>query len=288
MANKLKPRRRRPYRGKTKAFRRFHDSLYRTSDLLEASEIGLGEKTKEFAPILEKLKAVPSLRGPAPKNYSPHIKSTKGDGDNINMELDGRSALLIKKAIRFAQVKHKALRFHLYSVLAVSLWGAFETYVVMMLEELFRLRPELLKSSEQITQAEAIDNKDSLVQFIAEKQLERVGHMVLSELLDYLKKRLGVSVSDSTAKQLREYYLIRNIIAHNTGLPRPKHLDALPDNLSVVNGEIRVTKSYLQSMVTRLEGSVAAVEKQVAAKFFSGSGLTSGSRGRPRPRRGRP
>ena len=144
-------RRIRAYKGKTKAYRRFDDSLWRSSRMLEASVLGLDEKQKSFGDIVAKFDSVKQIPGPFPKNYEPSVSASKLDDGNINVTFDERSAALMKRSLLLVRSKHRYLKFHLYSILAVSIWGAFETYVVMLLEELFQKRPEMLKSAETVT-----------------------------------------------------------------------------------------------------------------------------------------
>lgn len=258
----------RKYQGKTKAYLRFNESLWRTSELLDASVHGLTEKQKSFDAILAKFDKLKPIRGPIPKGHKPTISHSRLKSGSIRLVIDDRTASHLKKVLELSISKRQTLRFHLYSILAVSIWGAFETYVTMLLEELYQKRPELLKSSEPITQAEAIDNREDVISFIAERQLEKVGHFTLVDTIEYLQKRLGTTVPSARRARLEEFYLVRNIIAHNTGLPRPRLLNSLPKELSVSKGELRVTKEYLKGMVNVIRASVIKIERQIDKKFF--------------------
>jgi hypothetical protein len=256
------------YRGRTKAYLRFYESLWRTSDLLDASVHGLTEKQKSLDDILSKFDTLNPIRGPVPKDHKPTISTLKLKSGGIKMTIDVRTANHLKKILELGSSKHQTLRFHLYSIIAVSIWGAFETYVTMLLEELYQKRPELLKSSEPVTQAEVIENRENIISFIAERQLDKVGHFTLVDTIEYFQKRLGITVASTMKERLQEFYLVRNVIAHNTGLPRPKLLKRLPKELSISKGELRVTKEYLKGMVNSIRASVVKIERQIDAKFF--------------------
>jgi hypothetical protein len=256
------------YRGKTKSYLRFNESLWRTSELLDASVHGLTEKQKLFDSILSKFDTLNPVRGPVPKGHKPTISTTRLKSGGIKLKIDARTATHLKKILEINNSKRQTLRFHMYSILAVSIWGAFETYVTMLLEELYQKRPELLKSSEPVTQAEVIENRGNIISFIAERQLDKVGHFTIVDTIEYFQKRLGITVASTMKERLQEFYLVRNIIAHNTGLPRPRLSKSLPKELSISKGELRVTKEYLKGMVNAIRASVIKIERQIDAKFF--------------------
>jgi hypothetical protein len=228
--------------------------------------LGLEEKGKELEGLYRVFSVVKKRPGPMPKGYKPQVEVKKLPG-GVHLTLDDRAAGRVREVFEHTQRLHQALRFHFYSIVAVSIWGAFETYVEILLYELYRKCPEILKSKEVVTFMEVVDHRSSVLDLIIEKQLDRVGHFVVDELLEYLEKRLGLTVAGSARVRLREYYLVRNIIAHSTGLVRPAKLPKLPTGIAVVHGEVRVNRLYLLGMLARLESVVRGIERKVIRKF---------------------
>lgn len=262
-----KRRRRSKYAGCTIAFSRYHEGLWATTHLLEAGLFGLMEKGKPIQGVLAKLQDIKGLPGKKPRHYKPDV-SAKRTGDNFTVTMDVRSAFIVQCAMKGSLAKHKALRFHFYSVLVVYVWGMYETYVAMLLEELYRLKPELLKSNEVLTYKEVITHKDDVVAVLLYKQLDKLGHLTLSESLKYLNDRLSYRTTPSVQAELAKFYLVRNIVAHSTGLVRLDQRKQLPSGTSAHGKDLRITMGFLKGMIKRLEAHVTRIERHVEKKFY--------------------
>ena len=141
----------------------------------------------------------------------------------------------------------------------------------MLFDQLYRERPELLKSSELITIKEAVENRDALLEFLIERQLENIGHLKLRDVIDYYKKRLGIELTEARSKRLETYYFLRNVIAHKTGLVRPTQKVKMSSDFNVIGNEIRVSKTFLLRllrMASLVESTVKSLEVQVIRKFY--------------------
>jgi hypothetical protein len=182
--------------------------------------------------------------------------------------MDRRTGHILQTVLQSAIRFHRKLRFHLYAVLTAAVWGHFETYLFMLFDELFTLRPALLKSGQQLSFKEAIVNRDDIVGHVAATQLERIGHFSLEEHVDYLQKRLKLTLTATQTQRLSKYYLIRNIIAHSSGHVLPTPRSKLPADVQVVNGEIRITKQFLERMMRDIQLIARLIEKHVEKKFF--------------------
>lgn len=257
-----------PYTGKTKAFHRFLEHYWRTEQLLKAGLTGLEESRKPIESLLEKFNAVKPPRGPTPKGYKPNMKAVQAK-DLVELSMDDRSAAFLKRTLEFGLDKHKKLRFHYFSILAVSIWGSFETYLSMLFEELYRKRPDMLKTGEQLTFNEALLNKGDLTRYLIDRSLERIGHFTLDEYRKFLKDKLNFQFSQTKRRDLAKFYLIRNIFAHNSGIVRNDIIPKLPTDIRVINHELRLTKSYLGRMNVVTKASITILERHVAKKCFT-------------------
>lgn len=258
-----------PFSGKSKAFSIFTESLWRTKQLIDFGVVGIDtELENKIRPLLAKFEHVKGVVGRPPKHHEPFIKRADGSSKTIALEMDVRSAAMMKKTVEIHYKRHDDLRFFFYANLAVSLWAAFETYNAVLFEELFRIRHEMLKSSEQITIQDAVDNHTDLIEYLIERQLESIGHFKLKEMADYYKKKTGITISEVQYKKLELYYLVRNLIAHKNGVLRPRQKIRVSKDLRVVGDEVRVSKAFLLRMADTIENTIKLLEKQVCAKFF--------------------
>jgi hypothetical protein len=268
-AKKVSPKPEHMFYGRTNAYRNFSDEIWKTRKLLEYGLSGITGNIKELDALIEKLRVAKGTRGRIPKDYKPDIKAVKtNENEEMQISLDSRTAFMARKMLETSRGHDSALRFHFYAILAVSIWGAFETYLVMLFEELYETRPELLKSEESVTYKDAIDHRDNILGLIIERQLDKIGHFTLREMLKHLNNKINFNFSEAKQTTLSNFYLIRNIIAHNSGIVQGSIVAKLPQTILVKDKRIQITKAYLEGMLKTTEKNVRDIEKYVSAKFF--------------------
>lgn len=254
----------------TIAYNRFELTLQRTSSILESGIIGVDHNLTKINLVLDKFVEVKGVPGKYKKDYKPNVKIEKDkDGDTFRMSMDPRSAYLAKQAMTFYSKDVESIKNHLYSILLVYVWGAFETYCTMAFEELFNKTNEMLKSGETITYANAIDNKNGIQVFLIQKELEKIGHFPIDKLFEYLNSKINFSFSQTRQNNLKNIYFLRNIIAHNTGVINSKSRKSLPKGIKVVSEEIVITKKNLDFAQNTIQQSVQILEKFIMKKFFN-------------------
>ncbi len=259
------------YEGRTKAYRRFMQHFWRTEQLLDAGNTGLEETRKPIESILEKFNDAKAPRGKIHKNYKPtieRIESDKKEKDTISLSMDRRSASMVRKVILWQLEAHKNLNYHYHAILAVSIWGFYETYLSMLFEELFSKQPRMLKTNESISYSDAFVHKDNIVKYLSEKSLEKIGHFNLTESLSYLRDKINFKYSKQREKNLHKIYLIRNIVAHNSGILRPGQKKEIPQGIAIKESELRISRTYLKRIHSIIKASVTILEKHVAGKFY--------------------
>jgi hypothetical protein len=278
-----KRKRRIIFTGVTIAYRRFIEITHRTERLLEASELGVREHVAEGAGLLARFKDVPLPRGRLPRNHKPQIRAVdRGADGSITLQLDGITAAFMKRVLTSSTKQGKKLRFHFCAALFVYAWAAFETYIAMLLKELYQRRPELLKSENALTSEDAISHRESLIDFLIEQQLIRLGKLRFGDTLKYLRDRLGVALPEAQEERLRRYYILRNVVAHNTGLVAPSLNRSLPAGIRLQEGEVRIGRSFLRSMLRHTKQAARTIEQQMIRKFYrkrTGSVVVSLSNG---------
>jgi hypothetical protein len=252
----------------TKAFKRFQIVITRTNQLLKATTIGIANELEKSKPILEKFSDVKMPRGRVPQNYEPQLKLEKNpDEDTFTLEIDDRSAAFLKKAVEYGRKGTDELRFHHNSIMLVYLWGSFETYIFMLFEELFSKKPEMLKSSESISYKTAIENQKNIIDYLIQNELERIGHFSLDEYLKYLERKINLIFPKDIQDRLRKVYLIRNIVAHNTGIVASALKKHLPKSVKVNDNELRISATFIENEIKFIKAIVSQIEKNVNMKF---------------------
>ncbi len=256
------------YLGRTSAYRRLLLNQQRTRMLLELGILGLEAQLGKLTPVERQLSAARAPKGRRPKGDQREISVARTDDGRVSLKLDAWTASALRRLVGTAQREQREMRFHHYAVLAVHTWGTYETYLTMLFEELFVRRPQLLIANETITLKEAIEHRDDIVAYLTSRQLERVGRLSFGETTKYLKERLNYEMRATSERQLGAYYLVRNIVAHNTGRLRAGQAKALPLGISAAADELRVTKAGLVRMLDSVAKTATSIERHVEHKFF--------------------
>ncbi|MNZ40213.1 hypothetical protein D3C78_577250 [compost metagenome] len=257
------------YSGKTLGYKRFKDAMWKTEKLLELGVVGINKEVDvTFGTLIDKFGDIKGIPGPTPKSYKPEITANKTDEGLIELALDDRSAIIIKKILENDQQRHDELRFFLYSNILVSVWGAFETYIQMLFEELLTKKPEMLKSKETILLEDIISNKENIVNYLVERQIETIGHFKVEDLISYLKKKINFTLTPTETKNIKEVYFIRNIIAHKSGIVRMSQISKLPKGIKVKSNELEIPIAYLKKVIKLIKKVSKSIEETVEDKFY--------------------
>jgi|JI10StandDraft_1071094.scaffolds.fasta_scaffold393376_2 hypothetical protein len=253
----------------TNAFFRYQTGINTTYDLLEAASFGVSETVKQKDTLLKKFSDIKAVRGKIPKSYQPLFEITKiENSENVDIEMDERTASFLKKAVENSRKNDEKLTYYFNSIILVYIWGLFETYLTMALEEAFRSRPEMLKSNESISYKDVIENHNDIVEYLILKQVDRLGHNTVTDNLQFLNKKISFSLNQTTTNQLKEIYLIRNIIAHNTGIIRKEFLSLIPKKVRIKDQSLIISKEYITKSINLTSKVVDLIEKQFIKKVF--------------------
>lgn len=257
------------FRGHTLAYRNFRENIRKTRQLLEVGLSGIAGRIDELNEFIEKIDRAKVITGPPPREDDPRLREYVPDKEHEIVIFGQETVDKIKQGIEILRRENSTLRFHLYAILTVAIWGAFETYLFMLFEELYKRRPEMLKSTDDtLTFEEAIEHRDDIVNFVIERQLDKIGHFRLPEMLKHLRSKIKLDFSPQRQKQLAELYLVRNIVAHNMGIVQKSSLSKIPSSIKVTNGQIRVTKAFLEDMLVIVHKSGIDIEKHISGKFY--------------------
>ena len=240
---------RQEFEWRTIAYHRFGLNIWQTHQLLESGAFGLDAIAEQIGEIAVKFESADDLSIEELKSHKPILKKLASDekGNHI-FAIDKLTASFLRKATENRLKQHLEIQFHFYSILTIAIWGAFETYLLMLFEELYNQKPQLLKSDETVIIRDIVDNRSNVVEYLIEKQLDKMGRFTLREKLKYLSDRINFCFSPEIESQLSEFYLVRNIVAHNTGIVRDSLQPNIPKSLEIKDGELRVSKNFLKNM----------------------------------------
>ncbi|PFY54898.1 hypothetical protein COL52_26680 [Bacillus toyonensis] len=252
----------------TKAFMRYKTSSDRVEKLLYVSITGLNKYIEQHDELLEKFQRAEvdpdELLGEDEESmFKPNGKG--GYALRVNQkELD-----ILSEAMEFSKKEHKILDKYIYSILVVFVWGSFETYLNQAFSEIYRIQPQILKNEISIySSMDILNNLDDPLELLINKELNKVGHFKLNDWEKYLKKNINFNFDENVSEKLSGIYLIRNIVAHNTGVVRVDQRDQVPKELEVIEDEIVVSDTYLIDSIRMINNAVSEIEIVLRNKFF--------------------
>lgn len=252
----------------TSSYNRFSIVFERTKTLIEIGGIGVTQKSKEADELIQKLGDIEIAPNQIELPITPKIEAKRiNKSGDFNLEMDEPTAKFMKAVLSFGKQATDELHHHLYSMYLVYIWGAFESYITMIFEELFKINPRLLKSKSQISYDDVIDNKDNILLYLMDQELEKINHFNVDKHLNYLESKLNFSISDSDTKKLQDLYLLRNIIAHNTGVVQTRYKSRIPSSIKIKKGELLIDLEYLKSEMTLINKIVMKLDKHIVQKF---------------------
>lgn len=253
----------------TSAYNRFELLIKRTENLIKLGAIGIDQETEELDVLLEQFVNVKGISGRNPKAYLPEVDVKNLDDDgNMQLTVDARSAFVIKTMLKQNRLNTSELHNHLFSIYSVYVWGAFETYLEMVFEELFEDRPEMLKSNKMATYSDIVENQKNVISLLIDKELDEMGHFSFNEYINYLSDKINFEFDENEASKLQDIYFVRNIIAHNTGIVSSRHKNKIPNNLKIKGLELLISKKYLTTSISTLKGTIKKIENHIQRKFY--------------------
>jgi hypothetical protein len=106
--------------------------------------------------------------------------------------------------------------------LVVGMANNFFSYVSEMLQHVLRRKPEVLRSSERLTNEEVLQftRVKELIAYMADKKVNELAYGGLRGVEEYVKDRLGIAMFDNEDERIKLTILaeLRNIHTHNRGI----------------------------------------------------------------------
>lgn len=142
----------------------------------------------------------------------------------------------LERQLRQGDVATNQLRRYSQLILQTMISRAvdnFLVYVSDLLSTVFRTRPEMLRSNEQVLLEFVLkhDSMDELIEALAERRVERLAYTGMSKLAADLKDTIGFSLFESSKDLARAVRIVeaRNLIVHNRAIVNRTYLRRVVD-----------------------------------------------------------
>jgi hypothetical protein len=245
----------------TEAYNRFTLTIYRINNLLKVSTKGLQDELQMHENLINKLE-----KG---ENGEENTTENTSEEEKYSLSFTYDEVSIIKKVLNNSQKEHAILDRYIYSIVTVFVWGTFETYLNQAFTELFKKQPLMLKTEmNTFSTIDILENIEDPLTLLINREINKVGHFKLTDWSKYLTRLINFEFEEVLFNELKGIYLIRNIIAHNTGIVRPDQFQLIPTEVQVIDNEIVIAEEYLLKSIKTIEKVVLEIEEHLRKKFF--------------------
>lgn len=202
-------------------------------------------------------------------DFAAHIARQALDGQELDKEID--PATLARKEPRPRTRQLREYRQELLQAFFARFVDNFEVYLVDILREVLRQKPEILRTRQQTVTLEYLlqfPSIDDLVQDVIEGKVNSLSYKGFSELEQwYAEKGIPLVVKTEDRQAIVELIATRNIIVHSRGRIDERYLRTVPASTYKI-GELRKLEvDDLFTALSILNTIVSAIDQEIARKF---------------------
>jgi hypothetical protein len=202
-------------------------------------------------------------------DYMTYIAKKALAGEEIEKEID--PAILASKEPGPRTFQLRKYRQELLQAIFSRIVDNFEVYLVDILREVLKQKPEILRSRQQNITLEYLlqfQKIEDLIQDIIERKVNSLSYKGFLDIKQwYEEKGIPLIVDKEHSQGVVEIIAMRNIIVHNRGRVDEKYLRAIPTS-SIKIGELReLSVDYLFSTLSILNTIVSETDHEIAQKF---------------------
>ena len=165
----------------------------------------------------------------------------------------------------------RRMRQELLELFFESAINNFETYVVSILREVLRKRPEILRTREQSVTIEYVLQFQSIQELtseLIEGKVNSLSYDGFDELYKWCsREKIPLAVSKDISKTIVELIATRNAIVHNRGEIDDKYLRIVKDSRFRKGEKRQITIDELHEALTILDRIVIATDQGAVAKY---------------------
>jgi hypothetical protein len=202
-------------------------------------------------------------------DFASHIARQALNGQEIDKDID--PATLAKKEPGPRTLQLRKYKQELLQAFFVRFIDNFEVYLVDILREALKQKPEILRSRQQtITLDYLLQFKsiDDLIQDVIESKVNILSYKGFSDLEDwYEEKGIPLIVENEKIVEVVEMIATRNIIVHNRGLVDEKYLRSLNTSTFKVGDLRELDVDDMFETLETLNTIVSATDQKIVQKF---------------------
>ncbi|HWF33691.1 MAG TPA: hypothetical protein VG188_14165 [Solirubrobacteraceae bacterium] len=199
------------------------------------------------------------------------LMAAKALAEGSSSREEDRDALKDAEENRVVTSRLRAYRQVIFQTLITRSVDHYLSYVSGLLSEVFRERPETLRSSEQVRIDFVLrhETMDELVSALAERRVDRLAYRGLRELAADLKDNLGLVLFDNDNDLPRAERIIeaRNLIVHNHGIVSPKYLRKVPNSSTALGQRLSFDFDGVIADITFLADCALRTDDLACRKF---------------------
>jgi hypothetical protein len=161
----------------------------------------------------------------------------------------------------------------LLNMALIYLAALFDAFMSDSLASILAARPDMLRSSKQLTYESALsfDDRDAMVEFMAQREIGEMGYKSFKDQLSYYKTRVGVVLDGAAvdAAQFVELTARRTVLVHNNGAANQIYVTLVGDTSVRLGDRLDVDDVNWANSVEVVTRAVTAISEQLEAKFAS-------------------
>lgn len=202
-------------------------------------------------------------------DYTEHIVKNALAGEGVDKNLSPEE--LIENApgknIKFLREMSQEILELFFSRIV----DGFEIYLVDILREVLKKKPEILSNKQQSVTIEYVlrfPNKDELVTDLIESKVSSLSYKGFSDLVSWFKERgIPLKVKGEHTEKIAELIATRNVIVHNRGRVDAKYLRSNPSSDFSLGSVRKLDVPYYLEALSLLNSLVASTDIEVVGKF---------------------
>ncbi len=181
------------------------------------------------------------------------------------------SQLLVKLVSTDLELDLLHYRFHRFcrEMSVVYLIAAFEEFLDDLLNVVFTIKPQILKSHDmKVTFSDilAAENMNSLIDDMRSKAVKNIIKYDIDGIFKYLEKRFKINLTeDKNYRKFKERFYRRHILIHNNLYP-DKHYKSKTGYVGK-DTRLKITDSYLKQSISLYKKYATVITDQLIAKF---------------------
>jgi hypothetical protein len=202
-------------------------------------------------------------------DYATHIAKKALEGKKIDKKLNPTKLAKIEPGPRTKLIRE--LNQELLETFFSRMVDSFEVYLVDILREVLKQRPQILSNRQQTLTIEYVlqfPTKEELITDLIETKVNSLSYKGFADLVTWFKERgIPLSVNEESMPKIVELIATRNIIVHNRGRVDSKYFRGNPSTIYPTGSIRTLDVDYFFEAIGLLNSLVAMTDPKIVKKF---------------------